>query len=452
MNISFQNVDKASALLTLNVEKTDYQAKVEKSLKNIRQKMDMPGFRRGMVPMGLVKKRFEKSVLREEVEEMVSEAIVKYLQDNKVPVLGQPIPSRENNVDFDNMEEFTFKIDVALTPDIKVELSPNDTIDYYTIDMPDERVNNRIQAYAYGDGTYESAEEYRGDKEDMLKGTLIELDENGAEKEGGIRMEEVSMLPSYMKDDEQKLRFEGRKVGDTIVFNPAVAWKGNEAELASLFNMEKEKAVEIKSDFSYLIAGITRYVVDDLNQNVFDRVLGPGVVDNEADFRERVKEAMQQQDKQGSDLKFLLDIRAYILGKIDKPQYAEGILKRYVKINNGKDKNGEEVTDEQFQQSLEGLTWQLIRNQLMAAAGIDIEKADLLDQAKEYVRTQFFQYGMSVPAHMLDSYARGMLEDEEKVEKLAEQAVNEKLSKVLQQQVTLRNHVITVEEFDKFFE
>lgn len=239
MNVSLQNNDKVSALLTVKIEKADYQDRVQKALKDLRHKAQMPGFRPGMVPAGLMKKMYGKQVTADEVNKLLSETLYKYIQDNKINILGEPMINQEkqSQIDFDTQEEFEFTFDIALAPEFKLELSKEDKVDYYHIDVTDEMVENQVKMYAQRNGKYEKVDAYEAN--DMMKGILAELDENGSVKEGGIQVEDAVMMPQYMKNEEQKAIFNGAKVNDVLVFNPATAWDNNEAELASLLKIEK---------------------------------------------------------------------------------------------------------------------------------------------------------------------------------------------------------------------
>ncbi|MDE5709897.1 MAG: trigger factor, partial [Bacteroides sp.] len=303
MNVSLQNIDKVSALLTVKLEKADYQEKVDKALKHFRQNAQMPGFRKGMVPMSLVKKMYGKSALAEEVNKLLSETVYNYIQDNKVNILGEPLPNEDKQpeVDFDTMEEFEFLFDIALAPEFKAEVSADDKVDYYTIDVTDEMVDNQVKMYAQRNGKYDKVDVY--EENDMLKGLLAELDEEGNTKEGGIQVEGAVMMPSYMKNEEQKAIFAGAKVNDVLVFNPHTAWDGNAAELSSLLKIDKETAPEMKSNFSFQVEEITRFVPGELTQEIFDQVFGEGVVKNEEEFRAKIKEVVAHQFVADSDYK-----------------------------------------------------------------------------------------------------------------------------------------------------
>ena len=240
MNVSLQNIDKVSALLTVKLEKADYQEKVDKSLKSFRQKAQIPGFRKGMVPMSLVKKMYGKSALAEEVNKLLSETVYKYIQDNKVNILGEPLPNedKQQEIDFDTMEEFEFLFDIALAPEFKAEVSAKDKVDYYTIEVTDEMVDNQVKAYTQRNGKYDKVDVYEDN--DMLKGLLAELDEEGNTQRGWYSGGGAVMMPSYMKNDEQKAIFAGAKVNDVLVFNPNTAWDGNAAELSSLLKIDRK--------------------------------------------------------------------------------------------------------------------------------------------------------------------------------------------------------------------
>ena len=448
MNISLQNVSNVSAVLTAQIEKADYQEKVEKSLKTLRQRVNMPGFRKGMVPMGLIKKQYGVSVLLEEVDKLLQEKVGEYIRENKVNMLGTPLP-KENNIDFSKDENFEFSFDIALAPEFSIELSNNDAVDYYDIDVTDDMVDQQVKMYAQRNAKYDKVEEYQ-DK-DMLKGLLAELDENGSTKEGGVQVEGAVMMPSYMKNDDQKAIFNGAKVNTVLVFNPSVAFDNNEAELASLLKVKKEDVANYKGNFSFQIEEITRMVPGELNQELFDQVLGEGKASNEEEFRAQVKESIATQFVADSDYKFLIDLRAYTMGKVGKLEFADDLMKR-IMLENNKEK-GEEYVNENYDKSLEELTWHLIKEKLVEANGIKVEQADIQNMAKEATRAQFAQYGMiNVPDELLDNYSKEMLKKRESVEALVNRVIETKLAAAVKGHITLNHKAISVEDFNKMFQ
>ncbi len=451
MNVSLQNIDKVNALLTVKLEKADYQEKVDKSLKQIRQKAQVPGFRPGMVPMGLVKKMYGKSVLAEEVNKVLSETVYKYIQDNKVNILGEPLPNEEKQpeIDFDTMEEFEFLFDIALAPEFTAEVSGEDKVDYYDIEVTDDMVNSQIKAYTQRNGHYDKVESYEDN--DMLKGLLAELGEDGSTKEGGIQVEGAVMMPSYMKNEEQKAIFANAKVNDVLVFNPYTAWDGNAAELASLLKIDKEAVAEVKANFSFQVEEITRFVEGELNQEIFDQVFGKDTVKDADEFRAKVKEVIAKQFVADSDYKFLLDFRKVMLEKVGKLEFPDAMLKRIMRLNNP-DKD-EKFVEDNYEKSLEELTWHLVKEQLVKANEIKVEQEDVANMAKEATRAQFAQYGMlSVPEEILENYAKEMLKKKESVEGLVNRVVETKLAAALKNQLTLEHKGISAEDFNKMFE
>ena len=451
MNVSLENKDKVNALLTVKLEKADYQEKVDKALKDLRHKVQMPGFRKGMVPAGLVKKMYGKSVLLEEVNKILSEAVYNYIHDNNVNILGEPMPNEDSQkeIDFDTQEEFEFQFDVALAPEFKAEVSKDDKLDYYDIEVTDEMVDSQVKMYTQRNGKYDKVDTYADN--DMLKGLLAELNEDGSTKEDGIQVEGTVMMPTYMKNDEQKAIFADAKVNDVLVFNPYTAWDGNAAELASLLKTDKESAAEVKSDFSFQVEEITRFVPGELNQDIFDQVFGKDVVKTEEEFRARVKSAIATQFGADSDYKFMLDMRQHLMDKVGQLEFPDALLKRFMRQSNP-DKD-EQFVEDNYGKSIEELTWHLIKEQLVKANDIKVEQADIVNTAKEATRAQFAQYGMlNVPEELLDNYAKEMLKKKGSVEGLVNRAIETKLAAVLKEQVTLEHKPISAVDFNKMFE
>lgn len=449
MNISLQNVDKVSAVLTVAIEKADYQERVDKTLKNYRQKANIPGFRKGMVPMSLVKKQFGKAVLAEEIDKLLQEKVYEYLRENKVDMLGQPLPSEDMEaIDYDQ-DNFTFKFDIALAPEFKAEISSDDKIDYYTIQVSDELVDQQIKMYTQRGASHEKVEEYQDN--DMIKGLIAELDEAGNVKEDGVKVEDAVMMPQYMKNEDQKALFNGAKTNSVIVFNPFTAYDGNEAELSSLLKISKEEVANAKGNFSFQINEIVRMIPAPLDEKLFDQVFEPGTVKNEEEFVAKIKEGIAKQFENDSDYKFLVDVRDYLVKKIGKLEFPDALLKKIMLANNIE--KGEAFVSENYDKSIEELTWHLVKEQLVKANDIKVEQADINNMAKEVTRVQFAQYGMmNVPEDILENYAKEMLKKKESVENLVNRAVESKLSAALKAKATLNEKKISMEEFNKMFE
>lgn len=449
MNISLENIDKGSGLLTLKIEKADYQPLVDQQMKQLRGKAQVPGFRKGMVPASLIKKMYGKSVLAEQVQKLVSDNVFKYLKDNDIAILGEPMPNEDKQqpIDFDTMEDFEFLFDLALVPPFEVPVSDKDEVNYYTIEVTDEVIDAQVAQYTQRSGKYDKVDNYQ-DK-DMVKGVLVQLDENGSTKEGGVEVEDAVLMPEYMENDEQKALFAGAKVNDIITFNPNKAFNGSEAEIASLLKIEKEEVAGMTSDFSLQIQEITRFVPGDLNQELFDQVFGEGVVNSEEEFRNKIKETIAGQYAENSDYRFMLDVQNTLLEKTGDLEYSEPMLKRIMDYSEPE----KELTDEDFQKSVKALTWHLIKEKLAKEYEVKVEEADVMNMAKEIARAQFAQYGMmTVPDEMVENYAKSLFKEREGIDRIVGRVVESKLADILKTKVTLKPQTISMEDFSKLFE
>lgn len=447
MKISFENSDKVNGLLTLTVEEADYKENVEKTLKDYRKKANIPGFRQGMAPMGMIKRQFGTSVKVDEINKVLGEQMYKYIQDNNIQMLGEPLPSdKQTPVDVEGDGPYTFMFDIAVAPEFNVELTGKDKIDYYTIAVDDKTIDQQVDMYASRSGHYDKVETYQAN--DMLKGDLRELDENGNTKEGGITVEAAVLMPEYIKVEDQKKLFEGAKLGDVITFNPRKAYPESDIEISSLLKIKKEEAADVTADFTYQITEISRYTKAEVNQELFDQVYGKDVVKDEKEFREKIADNLKVQFAVDSDFKFIQDVRKYVEDKIGTLTYPDALLKR-IMLNNNKDK-GQEFVDKNYDKSIKELTWHLAKEQLVKANNIKIEDADVKEAAKEAARAQFAQYGMNnIPDEYIDNYATDMLKKKEYVDSLVDRSIDRKLTEVLKGVVKLNEKTATLEEFNK---
>ena len=451
MNVSLKkNDDAVSGIVKLEIVKDDYAGLVDKSLRSVRQKANVPGFRRGMVPMGLVKKMFGKQVLVDEVNKLVSESLFNYIRDNGLRVLGQPIPNmtEQKPLDFDKDENFEFCFDVALAPEIHIELSKEDKLPFYQVIVDDEMVNNQVQSYRENFGSYDKVEEV--EEADILKGTVAEL-ENGAPKEGGIVVEEVILRPSYLKNEEEKAKFIGAKVNTVVVFSPNKAYDGAEADIASLLKMDKENVAGIDADFSFEIKEILRHKDAELNQEFFDKIVGENAVSSEEEFRGKIKESMTEQLAPQSNVKFLTDARDMLEAKVGELKFADEVLKRWLQVAN--ENSTREKIDEDYPRLVKDLKYQLIKDELVRRNALRATDDDIEQFAERVAKAQFAQYGMMfVPGDVLKNYATDMLKNKQTLQNVAERVIEEKLAEWLKEQVELEVKEVTADEFGKLFE
>ena len=450
MNITFENSDKINGLLTITVEKEDYQEKVEKTLKDYRKRAQVPGFRPGMVPMGMIKKQYGAAVKVEEINRLLGDKLMEYIRENKIQMLGEPLASeKQEPQDVEKDGPFTFLFDIAVAPEFKAELTGRDKIDFYTIDVDDKLVDQQVQMYTSQAGEFVKGEVFGGN--DTLTGDLRQLDDKGNTLEGGITTEGGMIMPAYIKADDQKKLFDGCKLGDIITFNPKKAYPDNDAEVAALLKVGKEQVKDLTSDFSYQVTEIRHFQPAEVNQALFDRVFGEGTVKDEKAFREKIAEGLKTQLVQNSDYKFFLDVRAHMEKKVGKLEFPEALLKR-VMLNNNKDK-GADFVEKNFEGSINELKWHLIKEKLVAANEIKVEEADLKAVAKEAVRQQFIQYGMpNVPDDVLENYAAEQLKKRENLDNIVDRAVDEKLVEKLKTVVKLNEKTVSLDEFNKMLQ
>lgn len=451
MNIQFECNDKVNGLMTITVEAADYQEQVEKKLKDYRKKAQMPGFRPGMVPMGLIKKQYGTAVKVDEVNRLLGEKLYEYVRENKIQMLGEPLPNEEKQQPQDLAGDgpFTFVFDIAVAPDFKAELSANDTIDYYDITVDDKMIDDQVQMFQSQAGEFVEAQEWSGN--DTLTGDLRQLDAEGNTLEGGIETESGMVMPSYVKGEVEKKKFDGAKPGDIIIFNPKKAYPDNDAEVAALLKVDKEKVKDLDSDFSFQITSIRHFQPHAIDQELFDRIFGEGNVKDEKDFRQKIADGIKPQLTANSDFRFLADVRKYMEQKVGELTFPEALLKR-VMLNNNKDK-GADFVEKNFEGSVNELKWHLIKEQLVSAAGIKVEDADVKQVAKGAVRQQFAQYGMNnVPDDVIEQYADEQLKKRENIEGLVERAIDIKLMQALKQVVKLNTKKVTLDEFNKMMQ
>ncbi len=450
MKIQFENPDKINGVLTVTVEKEDYNEKVEKTLKDYRKRANVPGFRPGMAPMGMIKKQYGMAVKMDEINRVLGEKLMEYIRENKIQMLGEPLPN-EKQVEQDLAGDgpFTFVFDIAVAPEFKAELTEKDKIDFYTIKVDDKLIDDQVQMYASQGGEFVKAEVFSGN--DTLTGDLRELDDKGNTKEGGITTDSSMIMPAYIKDEAQRKLFDGAKAGDIITFNPKKAYPDNDAEVAAMLKVDKEQVKDLTADFSYQITEVRHFQPAEVNQALFDRVFGEGTCKDEKEFRQKISDMISAQLTQNSDYKFLMDVRAYLEKKVGDLQFPEALLKR-VMLNNNKDK-GADYVEKNFEGSIRELKWHLIKEQIVAATGIKVEDDDLKAVAKEAIRAQFAQYGMqNVPDDVLENYAAEQLKKRENLDNFVDRAVDMKLTETLKKVVKLNEKSVSLADFNKMMQ
>lgn len=443
MKIERSEMKDLQAVVTMTVEPADYKEQVEKELKDLRHKVQMPGFRPGMVPAGLVKKMYGKGVLADTLNKVIGEELGKYIEAEKLNVLGDPLPNDEKtpDMDLDNQDTFTFAFDIAVAPDFDAKLTGKDKLNYYHITVTDEMVENQVKSYAERFGEYVEADKVEAN--DMVKGMLKE------NAEGGIEKADAILTPAYIQDKKIQKLFIGKKVGDAIVFDPMKAYD-NEAEVASLLGIKKEELEAHKGEYTFTIASITRHVAAKIDAELFAKIYGDKAPKDEAAFRAQVKAEIESNMAEDSKYKFGLDTKEAIMKKVEKMELPAEFLKRWVKATN-KDMKEEEL-ERDFPKMLEELKWHLAKDQLLKHFDIKVEQEDVKAYAREVARMQFIQYGlMHVEDQYLDSFAADMLKKEDQLRGIVERVAENKIYEALKGVAKVTEKEISHEDFGKLF-
>lgn len=445
MNISRKDIDEVNAVLSLKIVPEDYESRVEEIIKDYKNKVKLDGFRPGKVPIGLVRKMYRKPVLVEEVNKLISELLSKYFVDEKLRILGDPLPSEEGNdpIDWDNQTEFDFSFDIALAPEFKIELTKNNKVPYYTIKIDKKLRDAYIENYTRRFGAYKGVEKIETGDE-LLKASVRELSENG------IIADDTSLSLSVIKDEEIKKKFIGQIKGSKLLIDLKKAWP-NDTELASILKTDKEKLKDTGDEFEIEINDIERFVDSDINQEFFDKAFGKDTIKTEEEFMGRIDAEIAENLQKESEARFAVDAREMLIKKLKLKLPEEFLNKWLVKANEGK--FSKEEIDKDFSLFRNDLEWQLIREEIVKDQDLKVSEEDILNYAKEVTMMQFVQYGLTnVPDDQLEHYAKEMLEKKEEKQKLSDKLYEDKVMAYIKSVVKLDEKKITTDDFNKLYE
>lgn len=446
MNVTMQKTDAVSARLTVNVEENDYKDTVVKKLKEIGRTHQIPGFRKGHVAIADLHRRFGADVTSDVINHDVFEAVMKYIDDNKLNVLGQPVPVEVKALDFKKEKDFTFEYDLALAPELDVKIDKDEHIPYYTIEVTDEMVDEQDKAFRKRFGAQVPGEEFEDDA--LVKGAIEQLDENGnvIEGEGAIQVTNGIVAPMYFKSDDQKDLFKGAKVGDKITFNPWMTCNGDPTEMSSILQVDKAKVADLHNDFRFTISEIIVVRPAELNQEFFDQVFGKDKVSDEAGYRNAIREMIAGELKQNSEMVFRMSARKYFLEKYGSMELPAAILKKWLIMRN--EGLNDSNIDEEYGRMEPDLKWQLVKENIAQKLEVKIEESDLIDMAKGIAARQFAQYGMTnIDDETLTNYAKNILADKNYRPRLVEQCGDFKLFQSIENGVTLDCETVSLDKF-----
>lgn len=446
MKIEYANIDNVHGEITMVVEESDYADKVKKQLKELGKTHAEPGFRPGHVPAGLIEKKYGKAVKYDEINKLVGDEIFNYIKENNLNVLGNPVPDKANTIDED-AKEFTLKFKVGVAPVVDLKVDKDMKIPYYNIEVTDEMVGKQDEMLRRRFGKQGPGEEV--DATALVKGVITELDENGAVKEDGVVMEDGIVSPQYFKSEEQRALFMGKKVGDTLTFNPAATCDSNPAELSSMLNLPKEEAEKHQGDFRFDIKEIIVLKPAELSEDYFKEVFGDNVKD-EKQYREAVKKMIEQSLVGDQNYRFTIDAEEALRAKVGEMELPDDILKEFLMMQN-KELTPENI-EKEYPSIRKQLEWDIEKDVVSTQLDIKVDEDDLLNTARMMARNQFAQYGMTnVPEDAVERYAGEIVKDDKARSSIYRQTHDMKLFNAIRATVTLDEKKVSVDEFNALF-
>ena len=451
MNITRENIDELNAVIRIKVEKEDYEEKLHNVLGDFRRKARIDGFRPGKVPFGLISKMYRKPALIEEVNKILSESITKYLIDENLNILGDPLPNEQeqSQIDWDNQTEFNFVFDIGLAPEMDIDISTKEKIPFYTVKIDDQIRSKYIENYQSRLGSFRDIE--TTDENAVIKADLLQLDNEGSIIESGIKVDEASITLDLIKDEKIKASMLGRVVNNVLTIDLKKAFPNN-VDLSALLKVEKDRVADLDGNFQLKIKSISKFEKAEVNQEFFDKIYGKGTVKSEEEFKQRLDEDIKINMNRDSEYKLRLDIRNTYLNKFRK-NLPEDFLKRWL-LSVNKDKYTEEQIDKDFEHFAEDLKWQLIKNKIIKENDIKVSEEEILQYVKEYARIQFAQYyGLTkVSEDDLNNYANELLKKDKEKKQFYERKYEDKVIDFVRKTVKIENKVVSSEKFNKLLE
>ena len=447
MNITQDKIDNLNSVVTVKISPEDYKARVEKTIKEQAKKAKLPGFRPGMVPSTHIKKMYGKSILLDEINKLLNDSLSKYISENKLEVLGQPLPKADDNKDYnwDFNDEFEFIYELGLAPDFNVEFSSKDQLIHYNIKIDQETLASRITNLRKSYGKM-SNPDVSADG-DVLYSELIQLSTDGSVFEGGITST-ASVRIDQIKDDTIKTSLIGLKKGDVVPeFDIQKAFEGKLEIIAKLLNVPEVDAKEVKSNFRLTVQNVNRLDESDLNQEFFDKLFGPDIVKSEEEFKAKITEELETMMVQNSDQKLQNDLYNFVNDKIEF-ELPHDFLKRWLKSSN--EKVSEEELEKGYDDFSRNLKWTLIENKIIKDNSIEIKYDDVYQTAKKRLEAQFKMYSpQPVAEEQLGQYTAQFLQNKENANRIFEEVKAQQVFDYLKGVVTLDKKDI---EFKKFNE
>jgi trigger factor len=446
MNILKEEIDALNAVLKLKIDKADYDPKVEETLKDYRKKAAIKGFRPGHAPASLINKLYRKPTIVDEVNKLISESLSKYLVEQKLNILGEPLPSEQQKpIDWETQEDFEFAFDLGLVPEFEVKLSKKDKVPYYTIKVDDKLRDIYSDSYRRRNGSYQPIDVTA--ENDLIKATLNELNADESPKDGGVYVENASISIALVTDEDEKKKLIGLKAGDVVTIDTSKAFP-NATDRAALLHISKEKLTNVEPLFQATVSETLTFVNAELNQEFFNKVYGEGTVNSVEEFNAKLDEEISKNLAHESDYRLLFDLKDKLIEKFKIELPKDFLVRWLVAVNEGK--HSREQIETEFPMFEKDLKWQLIRDKVATENSLTVTEEEIHDFAMNFARNQFAQYGMSqMPDEYLQSYADSVLKKEGEKRRIQEKLLEDKAVAIIREAIKLDEKELTTDEFNK---
>lgn len=443
MNVTTTKTGDLNAVLTVNITPEDYQEKVDKVLKDYRKNAKIPGFRPGMVPTGLIKKQYGKAVLIEEVNHLLQHAVTDHIRDEKLDILGNPLPVPNEDIDWDSQSEFSFEFELGLAPEFDLTVSDKTKVPYYKITADKKMIERYVEDYSKRFGKMSSPESVEDDC--IIKADFVEVDKDGNVVEEGITAS-ASIGMDSLEDKKTIKALTGLKAGDKATIDSKKAFK-EDFRFANVIGSTTEALEASTGLFEITVNEITKIEAAELNQELFDKVFGEGAVKDEKEFRARIKEDAEKMFVGESDRKFYDDVKEVVLGKT-KFDLPHEFLKKWMLTAQERPITAEEM-EEEYPKMQDTLKWQLVEGKLVKDNGIEVKQEELVAYTKQLVMSQMAQYGQQPQEKELDDIAMRVLQNQEEAQRIGDQLFSEKIMKFLKDTVKMNEKEVSFDEFVK---
>jgi trigger factor len=443
MDIVKEQIDELNAVVKIKLTPDDYEPKVEKTLKEHSRKVSMPGFRPGKVPFGMVRKMYGKSVLVDEINKILSDALYKYISENKLEILGNPLPKSEDAdaIDWENQKEFEFAYDLGFAPEFELKIDKKKEFDFYSVAVAEEDIDKQMEDLRKRYGKMSNSEEV-GDS-DIIYAELTELDENGSIMEGGIK-KTVSIAMETITEEETKTKLTGLKKEESINIDPHKI----SDYILNILSSDGEGNKEVGNNFNLTVQVITKIQPAELNQELFDKIFGEGSVASEEDFRNKIKEDIKSLYQNDVDIRFFNSVSEYLIDNLNI-SLPDGFLKKWLVAVSEKPVTAQEIEND-YDKYSKSLKWQLIENKIIKDHNLKVENEEVMLFTKEIIKNQFARYGrVNISDEELEETAKRILGNKEEVRKIYEKLFEKKTIDLFKSEFKLNEKAVSLEEFYK---